>query len=1042
MRKKINGRQKGIVKLLILIMIIFGLNLETTAQRLGLDSTFNSNVTDSAAQNFVSAAQSDGKVLVGGTFSFVNGSQIGSLARLNADGTVDIGFNTGGSGPNAPIVCILVLSDGKIVIGGSFTSYNGTAVGRLARLNSNGTLDTTFNVGGSGISGSELKGLALQPDGKIICVGRQITGYNGNTSNGVFRINADGSFDNTFVSGFTTSPFLEHTAVQADGKILIAGIFTSYGGNASTGLIRVTSSGAFDFSFPIDNSGSSIGITGVAIQADGKIVFCGTFGNYNGTPRTNIARVNANGTLDTSFVPPTFPELDFIEFVSIQTDGKVVAAGNINISGVRYALIRLNSDGSLDNSLLNGANSFANHVGLQADGKILLTGDFTRFATGGTRNAITRFNTDGSIDNGFAPSFTRFGLVSAIAQQADGKIVVGGQFQKANGNFSNNIARFNSDGSFDNTFAIGTGPAPDSQFINLVSSITIQPDGKILVGGRFGSFNGVSRTSLVRLNPNGSVDNSFTLTGNIVFNISFVVEDILVLPDGKILIGGNMRDFTSFSTTGLLRLNSDGSIDTSFNSGTSANNTVLRILRQPDGKYLIGGAFTTYNGTPRQRIARVNTDGTLDTTFNAVAGAINSTVADLALQPDGKVIIGGFFTTLFGNPQNRISRLNADGTFDNSFNIGTGANNSISAIILQPTGKIFVGGVFINYNGTPQNRLGRLNTNGSLDTGYVSGFDNVLGSVQSLFIQSDGKILVGGTFTNYNGVPRNNLLRLASLRAPLDFDGDGISDIGVYRQGQWYIQQSTLGFRSQSFGLSADIPTTADFDGDQKADIAVWRSAPATQAAFYIFQSSNNTVRTELFGQTGDNPALVADYDGDGKADPAVYREGSQSFFYYRGSLNNPNGNTTYISWGITGDSPVSGDYNGDGKNDFAIYRNGQWWVLQNGTANVEVRNWGISGDKLVQSDYDGDGKTDLAVFRPSDGTWYILQSSNNQPKSQQWGLSSDVLVPADYDGDGKTDTAIYRNGIWYILQSANSSIQYANFGLSADTPLASVFVQ
>lgn len=279
-----------------------------------------------------------------------------------------------------------------------------------------------------------------------------------------------------------------------------------------------------------------------------------------------------------------------------------------------------------------------------------------------------------------------------------------------------------------------------------------------------------------------------------------------------------------------------------------------------------------------------------------------------------------------------------------------------------------------------------------------------------------------------------------------DFDGDGKADPSVFRpsNGTWYINK-TAGMTGVQWGLATDKMTPADFDGDDKADIAVWREDVATQAAFYILQSSTNTVRIEPFGQTGDDPVVTGDWDGDGKADPAVYRDsafGSQSYFFYRGSLNNPTAGTTYIPFGTTGDRAERGDFDGDGKTDLAVFRpsNATWYIAQSSNGVVRYENWGLATDKFVPADYDGDSKTDLAVFRA--GTWYIKQSSNGAAAYYQWGLDTDVLVPADYDGDGKADVAIYRNGDWWIRQSSSGAASLKTFGTAADHPVPNSFVK
>lgn len=277
-----------------------------------------------------------------------------------------------------------------------------------------------------------------------------------------------------------------------------------------------------------------------------------------------------------------------------------------------------------------------------------------------------------------------------------------------------------------------------------------------------------------------------------------------------------------------------------------------------------------------------------------------------------------------------------------------------------------------------------------------------------------------------------------------DFDADGRADPSVFRpsDGTWFVSRTTAGFLAARFGVATDKPIPADFDGDHKTDMAVWREDPVA-AVFYVFQSADGTVRSEQFGQAGDNVASVGDWDGDGKADLSVYRDsavGGQSYFYYRGSLNNPTGAVSYVPWGTTGDKPMRGDFDGDGKLDPAVFRASRWYILQSSNNQVVVDFWGLPTDKFVPGDYDGDNRTDLAVFR--NGIWYIKQSSNGQTGHFYWGLATDILVPADYDGDGKTDAAVYRGGTWFIRYSGSGVMGVQSFGLSSDVAVPAAYVQ
>jgi (2Fe-2S) ferredoxin len=261
--------------------------------------------------------------------------------------------------------------------------------------------------------------------------------------------------------------------------------------------------------------------------------------------------------------------------------------------------------------------------------------------------------------------------------------------------------------------------------------------------------------------------------------------------------------------------------------------------------------------------------------------------------------------------------------------------------------------------------------------------------------------------------------------ARFDFDGDGRADISVYRDGTWYLQQSTNGFVAAQFGLTNDKITPADYDGDGKTDLAVYRDG-----IWYVLQSSNAGVFAVQFGLAGDIP-VPADYDGDGRAELAVYRSGT----WY--TLNLANNQTSVFQFGLAGDKTVVADYDGDGKADYAVYRGGVWY-LQRSTLGFGAVQFGLASDKPVAGDYNGDGKADLAVYR--NGEWHILTNFQNYSVAQ-FGIASDIPTAADYDGDGKTDLAVYRGGVWYVLQSSNAQSFVFQFGLANDKPVPAAFV-
>jgi hypothetical protein len=269
-----------------------------------------------------------------------------------------------------------------------------------------------------------------------------------------------------------------------------------------------------------------------------------------------------------------------------------------------------------------------------------------------------------------------------------------------------------------------------------------------------------------------------------------------------------------------------------------------------------------------------------------------------------------------------------------------------------------------------------------------------------------------------------------SARPPVDFDGDGKTEISIFRPsaGQWwYLRSSDGNNRAYQFGNSADRLVPADFTGDGKADIAVWRP---TTGEWYILRSEDSSFFSFPFGTSGDFP-LARDFDGDGKADASVFRPSNSTWFIQKST-----GGTTIQQFGLNGDLPVSSDYDGDGKADIAIFRpsNGQWWIQRSSNGSVYALQFGLASDKAVPGDYTGDGKADIAIFRPSNGFWYVLRSEDFSFFALPFGTNGDMPSPGDYDGDGKFDLAVFRpsDSTWY-LQRSTSGTQFVQFGLSGD---------
>ena len=372
--------------------------------------------------------------------------------------------------------------------------------------------------------------------------------------------------------------------------------------------------------------------------------------------------------------------------------------------------------------------------------------------------ALTEGNENSSFYSNLGTGFN--GAVKTTVTQDDGRIVVGGGFTNLNGNTRNFLVRLNPDGTEDERFYTNLGDS----FNSTLYALAVQPDGGILVGGGFTELNGNTRSRLVRLND---IEDA-TFYNNLGNGFNNLVYALTIQPDGKILVGGEFTELDGNTRNYLVRLNPDGTEDTAFYSslGGGFNGAVRDITLQPDGGLLVGGAFTDLNGNTRNRLVRLNPDGTEDVDFYTNLGTSfsnKSAVFSIAVQPDGKILIGGAFDLFNGNTRDYLIRLNPDGTEDVDFytNLGGSFDNIVYSLAIQPDGKILVGGEFQNFNGNTRNRLVQLFSTGEEDTSFYSnlgsGFNNIVWS-----ISNDKILLVGGDFDELDGNTRKHLVDLTS----------------------------------------------------------------------------------------------------------------------------------------------------------------------------------------------------------------------------------------------------------------------------------------
>lgn len=500
------------------------------------------------------------------------------------------------------------------------------------------------------------------------------------------------------------------------------------------------------------------------------------------------------------------------------------------------------------------------------------------------------------------------------------------------------------------------------------------------------------------------------------------------------------------------------------------NNGNIRVLRTSDWQFETASGGSQIRGfslSPNgQKIASFN--GTNVVVRNSPSGSIIRTIPATGVpkfSDDNSVLIGNrFYDVTTGT---MIREFATTGLTINSIDVSRNGNLVAFAGIGQAavfnvsdgslaqrfadaseddkTVKFTPNGQYIFTSGTGAVRVWKI-SDGSLAANYDEELGNIptSGDVRTygatkLDISQDGSKFVYGR-PDATAVFANNPFNSATtVRAPFDLDGDGKTDVGIFRpeNGEWWWRNSADGsVPAATFGSGSDNITPADFTGDGKTDIAFYR--PST-GFWYVLKSEDFTYYAFPFGASTDIPT-PGDYDGDGKADAAVFRPSTGTWYVFRSSDNG----VSFTSFGAAGDRPVNADYDGDGKEDYGIFRpsNGTWWLLRS-SAGLVAYQFGNSADKAVHGDYTGDGKADVAIWRPSTGWWYVLQSEDNGYYAFPFGSSGDIPSPGDYDGDGKFDPAVFRPTVsnWYI-NGSTSGVMTTHFGASTDIPIPNAFVR
>lgn len=763
---------------ILLILLFFTITILYSQDKYVKDPAFNAAFQSST--HFIdgreityTVAQPDGKVLVVyNTYEYnLLAQSISKIVRINSDYTLDTTYNSGEF--DGTISNIALQNDGKIVLVGTFKKYNTTNSFNIIRLNSDGSIDTGFSVG-SGFNYYQYadpktpRKIKIQPDNKILIAGN-FWSYNGVTKKYMIRLNTNGSIDNTFT--FDDNYYdneVKDFDLQPDGKIIAM---------YSTKVARFNTDGSFDSVFSTIEGSGSTDVDGrlrcIAVRNDGKIYIGGRY--ILSLNRQYITRLNADGTLDNTFIPKKFFNQSWendtnngIFALLIQPDGKLLAAGSFKKYGADQVagIVRLNEDATLDTTfqgkitaMINGYSyqDFINNLSFYNDGSIMASGNIRMFNQVAVNNMV-RFSSNGTVNMAYrniCKGFDR--AVHKIFVQPDGKIIATGYFFSYNGITRDRIIRLNTDGSVDESFNVDTHLyMPTSNF---PVDIHFQPDGKILMGTTgmvYTSGIGVFGGTVIRLNNDGSLDTSFfSLTGSDV-GLERFMRNFILKGDGKVVVPNMYRyNTTVYLNYEITTLDTDGNLDNTITYQKPYSEiTSLKLL--PDNKILLTGKNTN---SSKKTLGRLLSNGTIDPTF--YQDSSQPDIIEYYPAPDGKILTLGTTATA-----HKISRFNSDGTLDGSFSQPTypvtGSPLEQQPLEFENNGKFFtnVPKAFDSRNLVRHNANGSYDTSFDIGSGFTMSHTSYYGDIVTSIKKHNDGFLVGGEFSTFDGQYAKGIARL------------------------------------------------------------------------------------------------------------------------------------------------------------------------------------------------------------------------------------------------------------------------------------------
>jgi uncharacterized delta-60 repeat protein len=639
-----------------------------------IDTTFNYGLGFNGQVRKITI-QSDGKLLVGGNFNSYNGTNINgtinNIVRLNTDGSIDLTFKRPTSFTTlVTITDVSVDSTGKIYLCGTqLTNYSGVTVAGIVKLNNDGSIDNVFNYNNGFSINTSANKIAIDSFDKLY-VGGSFTSYSGVTANRIIKLNSDGSIDSTFNYGTGFNNIVNNITIDSTGKLYVVGIFTTYNGATNTRIIKLNTDGSKDATFSSVNTFSinnASSINSVAINNLGEIFIGGQFTTYSLFFQNSIIKVNSTGGLDLSFnsfgaIGPN----QSVQDIKFDSSNNLIIVGNFNAYKQPTNLESITAYNAKKNLSFNpnyGFNVSVTTTNIRVSSLLKSTlnniyvggyfENYTLLNSNYRAVGIVGLNLDGS-PNPIINVNTGANLnVNEMYEDLSGGIFLLGQFNNYKGVGVPGVVKINPDASIDNSFS-RAGLVTSSYF-----GMDFDSSNNIYLVGSFTTFSGQTNNRIVKLQPNGFKDNSFD--NSIGFNSVPLVVKVDNL--GKILLGGQFTTYKNVNANSIIRLNPDGSIDNTFNYGTGFNSTVSDIKIYNDKIYVMGN-FSTYNGVLYRSLVRLNYDGTVDNTFRMKKGISNFPFNPLiSIDSKGNLYIGGPIN--YQNYDSKpIIKIKPDGSLD------------------------------------------------------------------------------------------------------------------------------------------------------------------------------------------------------------------------------------------------------------------------------------------------------------------------------------------------------------------------------------------